>query len=131
MPTFLSPEWLDSMAEAAAAEAVRQATRDVVLTIQHVVTGGPAGEVRYWVRVDRGQVGVGPGEAPGAPADVTFREDYATAAALARGELTPQEAVMAGVVRAGGDVGRLVEHRAALGGLADAFAAVRAATVYP
>ncbi len=130
MTTFLGAAWLESLgAAAAASERVRQAAADVVLTVQHVVTGGPEGEVRYWVRIDRGTVSVGGGDA--GSADVTFREDYGTAAALSRGDLTPQAAVMAGRVRAGGDIGRLVAHRAALAGLDDAFAAVRAETAYP
>ena len=130
MPAFLSPDWLASLgAAAAASEGVREATRDVVLTVQHVVTGAPAGEVRYWVRIDRGTVELGAGDA--AAPHVTFREDYATAAALARGDVTPQAAVMAGRVRAAGDIGLLVAHRAARAGVDDAFAGVRAATVYP
>lgn len=130
MATFLSPAWLESLAAAAQASGdVGRATAGVVLTLQHVVTGAPGGDNRYWVRIEHGSVTTGVGDAT-AP-DVTFTEDYATAAALCRGELNAQSAMLAGGIRAAGNIGLLIEHRGALSGLDHVFAELRRETVYP
>ena len=60
------------------------------------------------------------------PADVCLETDYATAVALARGEMNAQAALADGRLRVSGDVARLAAHAAALARLDDVFAAVRA-----
>jgi len=72
-------------------------------------------------------MGSGPGPGASARADVTVALSYADAAAMARGELTPAEALAAGRVRVRGDLSVLVagqqvlaEARRLVQGLAEA-----------
>src|SRR5439155_3397877 len=86
VPQFLSPGWAGAV-DAAVARATLPA--DVDVTVAHVV-----GEITYVVRVERGRASACLGDAD--RADVVLREDYATAAAIARGDLTAQQAVADG-----------------------------------
>jgi SCP-2 sterol transfer family len=129
MARFLSPEWLAEVEAAARRSPAFPAdTHRGRVTVQQVVTGGPAGEVAYAATVGDGTVviRVGRAERP----DVTFSEDWATAAAIARGALSAQEAFMAGRLRVAGDMAALLRHGPALGRLADAFAEVQGRTAF-
>ncbi len=127
MARYLSPEWIDELHQVASTSAsLRAATADVVLVVQQEVTGGPGGDVAWHVVLDHGNVAVRPG--PAAVADVTFRQDHATAVAITRGELAAQAAFMVGRLRVGGDVAGLIRHQRALAGVDDVFATVRAGT---
>lgn len=124
---FLSPEWLDQLAAtAASSDDLRRAAAGVTVAIRQVVTGAPGGDVDYVVRLDRGQVSV---RGDGA-ADVEITEDYATAAAIGQGLLTPAAAFAGGRLKLGGRVGLLVEHAPVFSALGRVFAASRAATTY-
>ena len=116
---FLSPEWLDRLAAtAASSDELRRAAAGVSVAVRQVVTGAPGGDVDYVVRIDRGRVSVGPGG--DAPVDVEITEDYATAAAINPGLLTPSAAFAGGRLQLWGRVGLLVEHApvfSALGGV--------------
>lgn len=114
---FLSPEWLQHLASAASAAPVAGGP----VSVHHRVTGGPDGDVEYTVRVAGGRATVDPGPQD---ADVRIVQDYATAAAISRGELTPAAAFAGGRLTLGGRVGLLVDHQAA-------FAALAAATPGP
>ena len=128
MAEFLSDEWIAAMNSAAAgSDALRHATSKVRITIQQVVKSGED-ERCYLVRVDNGKVSVEPGRDPGA--DLTITEDAETAAALARGEMSPQIAFMLGRIRVSGDMPALMASYEALAEADDAFAPVRAATSY-
>ena len=129
MPAYLSPAWFDEVNAAARdSDHLRSTTAGVRVTIQQVVTGGPAGDVRYWVRLDDGAVEAGPGEA--GRADATVTQSYETAVAVSRGELSVEQALLEGRVRLAGDIGLLVRHAGALGGVAAAFGQVRDRTTY-
>jgi putative sterol carrier protein len=130
MVRFLSDAWLDELNAAVRGREPRQGEEaaDGALVLQQVVTGGPDGDRRYWVRVERGSVVFGGGEADAPHA--TFTQDYETAAALNRGELSAEDAFLAGRVRVGGDVSVLLSHRSVLTGLEDVFAGVRTRTTY-
>jgi hypothetical protein len=131
VPRYLSDEWLAALDEAArASEPLHSVTRGVHLTIEHIVVDGAEDgrELRYHVAVDDGHVTFRPGAA-GTPT-VTFRENRATATAIARGELPAQAAFLAGDISIGGDLGALVEHAAALAGIDGALEGVRSATTY-
>jgi putative sterol carrier protein len=95
--------------------------------LEHLVADGPDGDIRYHVCLsDAGATVV---RGPAATADVTFAEDYATAAAVASGSLSAAAALLAGRIRVAGDVATLVEHQPLL--RADPLPpAVRAATTY-
>ena len=120
VPRFLSDAWVDAV-DTALAGAVLPAELD--LTVAHVV-----GDVTYVVRVRDGRGSAALGTADGA--DLVLREDYATAAALARGDLTAQQAVAEGRLKLAGAVDILVEKGPALAALTDALAGVRAQTTY-
>jgi hypothetical protein len=123
--SYLSGEWFEQLGAAMA--PAEQAPQEGELVLQHVVTAAPGGEVRYHVRVAHRVVSIGRGQAP--DPDVTFTEDYATAAAIARGELRASAALMAGRIRVGGDMTALTSHD--LQAVNDPVpAVVRAATTY-
>jgi putative sterol carrier protein len=126
---FLSDEWVDAMHAAARA---RPDLADVVpepLTIQQEVAGTT--DASWWhVCIGGGAASVGRGAAPDGHPTVRIRQDRATAAAIARGELSAQRAFMTGRLRIGGDLAALLEHAEALALLDDVFAAVRADTVF-
>lgn len=129
MVRFLSGEWIEEAATAArSSEALATATAGTRLTVQQVVTGGPAGDVRYVVSVDGGEVSLRAGvdEAP----DVTFLLAWDTAVAIATGVLGAQDAFTSGRLELQGDVGALLRHGPALAGFDSVFAALRERTTY-
>ncbi len=125
---FLSPEWLAALGAAATQdERLRHAVAGVDLTIRQVVRGGPQGDVAYSLRLAHGTVAV---TADGDPADIEVVQDYATAAAISRGDLTPAAAFAAGRLKLGGGVGQLISNGDVAVGLGDLFASLRASTSY-
>jgi hypothetical protein len=122
---FLSAAWFDEV-QAAAGQA--PPCEEPVAVLQQVVTGGPDGEVRYHVIVAGGRAVLIPG--PAAMPDATFTEDYATAAAIARGELTTQAALLAGHILVAGNMATLSARQDDLSGLDPVPATVRAETTY-
>lgn len=129
MADFLSDAWVEELD--AAARRATQIPQEVRLVVQQVVTDGPAGddrEVAYAVHLREGTASVTPGHAEGA--DVTFTQDRATAAAIARGELSAQAAFLEGRLRVGGDLRAALEQARAMAAISDVFAEVRATTTW-
>ena len=122
---YLSPEWLDA---AGAAARGGEAVNGERLVVQHIVEGGPDGDVAYHVELGGGGAAVRPGTAD-AP-DVTFRQSYATAVDVAQGRRSAKEAFLAGEVRVGGDVTRLLGRDAAFETLEGALASLRDRTTF-
>ena len=120
MVRFLSPEWLDEIDRAAAAAGPCAPELDGFVVGYHV------DDVDYHVVCTAEGMRVRPGSAD-APT-VTFRLDRATAAAIARGELSAQRAFMSGRLRIGGDATALVRAQPAVATLGDVFAQVRPET---
>jgi putative sterol carrier protein len=125
VPEFLSPEWVAALAEASGGVTAPEGVR---LVVQQVVLEPDGTELSYAVRVADGCVTVEAGRAP--DADVTFTQDRATAAAIARGDLAAQVAFLAGDLRVGGDLARVLDGARALADLADVFATARAGTTW-
>ncbi len=121
MARYLSEAWFEEVARATPAGVDG-------LMLQQVVTGTPDGEVRYHVGVSLGAAWVRPGQAE-AP-DATFTEDYATAAAVARGELSVHAALLEGRIRVAGNMAVLSARQDELVGLDPLPAAVRAETTF-
>jgi len=119
---FLSPEWLDSLQTATA-----PASPAADLRIRQRVTGGPDGDVEYVVALAGGEVRF---EAGAGPADVELTTDYATAAAISQGQLSPASAFAAGRLRVGGTVSSLVAHQEAFAGIGRLLGSVAEATTY-
>jgi hypothetical protein len=124
---YLSPAWLDAAAALVAADpglaAAARAHRLVVEYTVEAPAGSPDGAVTYHLRLADGAAALVVGGAP--DADVRFRCDRTTAAAVATGALGAQRAFMEGRLRIGGDVRTIVEAQAALAGLTDVLAAIR------
>ena len=130
MVRYLSPEWFEEVNEVApAGGGVGAAGADAPFCVQQIVTGGPDGDVRYWVRFEGGAVEAGLGEI-GAP-DVTVRQSYDTASAVSSGQLSAHAAIVEGRIRVSGDTTLLLEHQTALQELAAALDPVRRRTTYP
>jgi hypothetical protein len=125
MAIFLSDEWFDELATAAASAATVDPALDLVL--QQVVELDD-GELSWWVAARDGRLEVGRGRH--ADPTVTFFLDASTAQGVQSGGESPQAAFMAGRLRVGGDVRVLLEQQEGLAALDDVFATVRAATVY-
>jgi putative sterol carrier protein len=129
MAPFLSAQWLEQVAAAAHDdEELQAATVGVSLTVQQIVTTGPDGEVAWYVRLDDGELEIGPGRAPGA--EVVITQSRETATAISRGGLSPTEAFASGRLKLGGQVGLLVRHQSAFEQLGIVLAGVRDATTF-
>jgi len=124
---YLSDEWMQTADEALAGDSALTSS-DADLLIQYEVAGAPSGKVAYALRAGGGSAGIEPGPHPDAP--VTFTLDYATAARIARGELSAQAAFMQGDLKLGGDVTVLIHQHELLGQIDDALAPLRADTEF-
>ena len=127
MAQYLSDAWFDEMQAAASAHAPTEPAEGNV-SLRETITGTPFGNVTYVMTIDHGKISLD--RDTDAPSDVTFSQDYETASALHRGELTTQQAFFAGKVRVAGQLNALLDHGDLLHGVSDTFAAVRAATTY-
>ena len=111
---FLSAEWAQAVQDALNAnEAFRNSVGSISAKVQQVVTG-PSGETRYWFKVDAGQAALGIGDSK-EPVDATINQDYDTAVALAKNELTGMAAYMSGKLRVAGDLMKLMQLQGPLG----------------
>jgi hypothetical protein len=121
---FLSEEWF---AAVAAAGKPGPDAGPAIMVLEQAVHGGPHGAVEYRVEIGEGWARiVWPVPEDGPPADLRISSEWATAVAIAKGELSAQRALMEGRLRIKGDPGRL-----AVGpGLDPVPAPVRAATTY-
>lgn len=127
MASFLSDSWLEAMDEAASTHPHLGALAgEASLCIQQVVTDPDHGDVAYHLLVAGGRASVRAGVAP--DADVTFRTDRATAAAIHRGRETAQAAFLAGRLTIEGRAVALLDHGSGLAALDDVFGSVRAST---
>jgi alkyl sulfatase BDS1-like metallo-beta-lactamase superfamily hydrolase len=120
---YLSPAWFDALE----ASTVRPGT-PAELVLQQVVTGGPDGEVRYYVELRGSAATLSRGNA--GDADMTFTSDYGTATAIARGTLSTQAALLEGRIRVTGSPVHLAERHGHLSGLDPIPAQLRAETTY-
>jgi hypothetical protein len=147
MARFLSAEWFGEIARlgpppaaaaAAAPAAPAAAAAPAELVLEQVVRDTPDGEVRYRVVVTRGAAYIEPpspssgsdpnGAAP--PPDLTIACDWATAAAMAQGELSTHAALLAGRLRVRGRLDRLSGRATDLAGLDPVPDQVRQRTTY-
>ena len=125
MARYLSPEWF---AEAASPDPL---PGPVNLLLEEVVRDTPDGTVVYRVEVaPEGARIVWPLPAGAGPADLRISTDWATAGAVARGDLSTQRALMEGRLRVSGSPGRLGDAAVTLAGVDPLPSAVRATTTY-
>ena len=111
---FLSEEWCQAVQGALNAnDAFKAAAGTQTAKVQQVVNS-EEGEKKYWFKLEGGQASLGLGDAPDA-VDATITQDYATAEALAKNELTGTAAYMSGKLRVSGDLMKLMQLQGALG----------------
>jgi hypothetical protein len=127
---FLSADWLRAFDEALRADeelGARFAANPIA--IGQEITAGDAPAIRYVLVLDDsgGRIEAGPGAAPD---DVTLVCDRETAAGLAQGALNAQRALTSGRLKLRGEVDRLAAASAALAGLGDLLAPLRANTEF-
>ncbi len=130
MARYLSDQWFAAVADALTPRGSGgdPGTGADALVVEQHVHDAPEGIVMWHVEVtgDTRTIRRGPHPAP----TVTFTQDYATAASVARGDISAQEAFMTGRITLSGKAGALIAAGPALAALGDALAPVRASTTY-
>jgi putative sterol carrier protein len=119
---FLSDEWAEALkSELNGSEDFRRAAAGHEARIQQVITDGD-GDARYWISIADGRIDLGVGDVDAA--DATITQSYASAAALARGELSPVTAFMTGKLKIAGNMGMILGLQGALAQLPAAMAKI-------
>ena len=119
---FLSDEWAEALkAELNQSEDFRQAAAGHKATIQQVITGAD-GTTNYWITIGEGTIDLGVGDIDGE--DATITQSYDSAAALAKGELSPVTAFMTGKLKIAGNMGMILGLQGALSQLPAAMAKI-------
>jgi putative sterol carrier protein len=117
---FLSDEWARAVEDALNNnESFKKSAGSQTAKVQQVVTG-PDGEKKYWFKMEGGNVQLGTGEI-GESADATITQDYETAVALAKNELTGTAAYMSGKLKVSGDLMKLMQLQGTLAQLPQAL----------
>jgi len=117
---FLSDAWVEELKQRLnASETFRKNAGTASAKLQQVITGGPEGERRYWIRIDDGQIDMGPGDIE--QPDATITQDYDTAAAMARSEVSPVSAFMTGKLKVNGSMMLLMQLQGAIAELPKAM----------
>jgi putative sterol carrier protein len=111
---FLGDEWVVAVQDALnSSDSFKNAAGSQNAKVQQVVNSED-GEKKYWFKLEGGQASLGLGDSP-EPVDATITQDYATAEALAKNELTGTAAYMSGKLRVSGDLMKLMQLQGALG----------------
>ncbi len=113
MSKFLSEEWAQEATNALNShEGFKNAIGAADLGIQFSTTDAPDGEVDYYLSTSGGNATLALGTLEGA--DVTVKQNYDTAAAIAKGELNTQTAFMTGKLKVSGNLAKLMMHQNAV-----------------
>lgn len=119
---FLSDEWAEALkAELNQSADFQQAAAGHTATIQQVITGAD-GTTNYWITIGQGKIDLGVGDIDGE--DATITQSYDSAAALAKGELSPVTAFMTGKLKIAGNMGMILGLQGALAQLPTAMAKI-------
>lgn len=126
---YLSLAWLRELTrEVGESEALAELAEDHTIGVTQVVTDGPEGDVTYHLQVADGDASFGAG--PAGPEHVRMEQDWATAVAVATGELNAQEAFVTGRIRFYGDQQLLIDAQPVFAALDGVFSSVRERTQY-
>jgi putative sterol carrier protein len=126
---YLGLDWIHELTrEVDESEALSTLARDHTIGVTQVVTAGPEGDVTYHLQVGDGSASFGAG--PADPEHVKMEQDWATAVAVATGELNAQEAFVTGRIRLWGDQQALMDAQPVFGALDTVFSTVRERTRY-
>ena len=105
MARYLSAEWLDETRSLAASQPERPGAS---ARMQYVVTGGPDGDIKYWWRLEDGQL-VDSALGTLEDADFSMTLSYADSVKIAQGELDANAAFMQGRMKVTGNMGKLMQ----------------------
>jgi hypothetical protein len=126
---YLSLDWITELTRVVAGDdTLRALAVEHELGVTQVVSDGPEGDVTYHLQVGAGRATFGAGAAD--PEHVRMEQSWATAVAVATGELNAQEAFVNGHIRLFGDQQRLLAAQPIFGALDAVFADVRDRTEY-
>jgi hypothetical protein len=126
---YLSLAWIDALSQEVAKSselAALAATHRIAVT--QVVTDGPEGNVLYHLRLGDGDAAFGAG--PADSEDVRMQQSWATAAAIATGDLNAQEAFIKGLIHLTGNQQKLIDSQPVFAALDAVFTSVREQTEY-
>ena len=129
MVRYLSLAWIDALSQEVANSselAALAGTHNIGVT--QVVTDGPEGDVIYHLRLGDGAASFGAG--PADAEDVCMKQSWATATAVATGDLNAQEAFIKGLIRLTGNQQKLIESQPVFAALDAVFTSVREQTEY-
>ena len=116
---FLSKEWAEEVKSALQNnEQMKSSAGAMSARIQQVISGSD-GETRYWFTIENGQMDLGLGDIDNP--DATITQDYDTAAAPAKNELTGTAAYMSGKLKVSGDLMKLMQLQGVLSQLPNAL----------
>jgi putative sterol carrier protein len=126
---YLSLAWIDTLShEVADSAALDSLAASHHIGVTQVVTDGPEGDVTYHLRVGDGTASFGAGPADGE--DVRMEQSWATATAVATGQLNAQEAFIKGLIRLTGNQQKLIDSQPVFAALDAVFSSVRDRTEY-
>ena len=129
MVRYLSLAWIDALSQEVANSDELAALADQhQIGVTQVVTDGPEGNVTYHLRLGDGRAAFGAG--PAKDEDVHMEQSWATAKAVATGELNAQEAFIKGLIRLTGNQQKLIESQPVFAALDAVFTSVREQTEY-
>ena len=129
MVRYLSLAWIDALSREVANSADLAALADThKIGVTQVVTDGPEGDVTYHLRLGDGSASFGAGPAIGE--DVRMQQTWATATAVATGDLNAQEAFIKGLIRLAGNQQKLIDSQPVFAALDAVFTSVREQTEY-
>jgi putative sterol carrier protein len=126
---YLSLAWIDALSQEVAKSsdlAALAGTHEIGVT--QVVTGGPEGDVTYHLQLGEGNASFGAG--PADAEDVRMSQSWATATAVATGDLNAQEAFIKGLIHLSGNQQKLIDSQPVFAALDAVFTTVREQTEY-
>ena len=127
MVRYLSLAWIDALSqEVSNSSELAELSDRHKIGVTQVVTDGPEGDVTYHLRLGDGSASFGAG--PAAAEDVCMQQSWATAKAVATGELNAQEAFIKGLIRLTGNQQKLIESQPVFAALDAVFTSVREQT---
>ena len=113
MAKFLSSEWAQEVTNTLNDHAgFKSAMGNADLGVAFNVSGGPEGDVPYFLKSSGGTTNVALGSLDNA--DVTINTNYETATAISKGDLNVQTAFMTGKLKVAGNLAKLMMHQSAI-----------------
>jgi putative sterol carrier protein len=126
---YLSLAWIDALSqEVAKSRELAALAGSHRIGVTQVVTDGPEGNVMYHLRLGDGSASFGAG--PAESEDVRMQQSWATATAVATGDLNAQEAFIKGLIHLTGNQQKLIDSQAVFAALDAVFTSVREQTEY-